>query len=463
MQKIILYLLLAFTVGKGGAQHYYDIDSLKQVLHTQPVQDTIYAGRLLHISNLYYRFEEPDSSLSYSEQAYKLSTRLNYEAGIFGSLIADALAYAELRNDSMDLQKMIVALKMAEANGKPAYLCTAYLSFGVVYVMAADYDRAFEYFEKTRPLLGELDYNYSLNFYVYMASCYSSLDLADSAFYYTSKYITLSTKHNIKSNTGDYLMGRYYYQTRHFAVALQLYRQALQSRDGNDTHIKSAGAIYAGMAHVFIKTAELDSAALYAHYAYSHALQHNKPRSQAEATSLLAHIFEQLNKHDSAFIYLKQTSLLQDSLVRNTQLRAIHEIAFAEQMRQLQIQQDNAKAAEERKHNLQLTLITVIILVALIIFLLLSRSILVSHRFIEFLGVTVFLVVFEFINLLLHGVLQKITHHSPIYMLLGLVAIAALFVPLHHKLEKWATNKVIEKNKAIKLAHAQKTLEELKD
>jgi hypothetical protein len=46
-------------------------------------------------------------------------------------------------------------------------------------------------------------------------------------------------------------------------------------------------------------------------------------------------------------------------------------------------------------------------------------------------------------------------------MLLALVCIAALLVPLHHKLEKWATHKLVEKNKAIRLAAAKKTIEEL--
>ena len=43
-------------------------------------------------------------------------------------------------------------------------------------------------------------------------------------------------------------------------------------------------------------------------------------------------------------------------------------------------------------------------------------------------------------------------------MLLALVGIAALLVPLHHKLEKWATHKLVEKNKAIRLASAKKTI-----
>ncbi len=57
--------------------------------------------------------------------------------------------------------------------------------------------------------------------------------------------------------------------------------------------------------------------------------------------------------------------------------------------------------------------------------------------------------------------LKRITHHSPVLMLLALVCIAALLVPLHHKLEKWATTKLVEKNKLIRLAAAKKTTQEL--
>jgi hypothetical protein len=46
-------------------------------------------------------------------------------------------------------------------------------------------------------------------------------------------------------------------------------------------------------------------------------------------------------------------------------------------------------------------------------------------------------------------------------MLLALVCIAALLVPLHHKVEKWATTKLVEKNKEIRLAAAKKTIQQL--
>ena len=80
---------------------------------------------------------------------------------------------------------------------------------------------------------------------------------------------------------------------------------------------------------------------------------------------------------------------------------------------------------------------------------------------IEFLGVVALLIVFEFINLLLHPFLEGITHHSPVLMLLALVCIAALLAPLHHKTENWATHKLVEKNKLMRLAAAKKTIEQL--
>ena len=71
------------------------------------------------------------------------------------------------------------------------------------------------------------------------------------------------------------------------------------------------------------------------------------------------------------------------------------------------------------------------------------------------------LAVFEFINLLIHPYLETFTNNSPVWMLLVLIVIGALLIPLHHRLEKWIKEKMVEKNKAIRLAAAKKTIEKL--
>jgi NADH:ubiquinone oxidoreductase subunit 6 (subunit J) len=132
-----------------------------------------------------------------------------------------------------------------------------------------------------------------------------------------------------------------------------------------------------------------------------------------------------------------------------------------EDLRQQELAAEKLQAEAERKQNIQYALIALGIIILLTLYLLLSRSFITNTKLIEFFGVVALLIVFEFLNLLLHPFLEKITHHNPVLMLLALVCIAALLVPLHHKLEKWATTKLVEKNKQIRLAEAKKTIEQL--
>jgi hypothetical protein len=132
-----------------------------------------------------------------------------------------------------------------------------------------------------------------------------------------------------------------------------------------------------------------------------------------------------------------------------------------EQIRQQEKDQSLTKTKNEREQNIQYALIALGIVIFIMLFLLLSRSIITNTKLIELLGVMVLLIVFEFLNLLLHPYLEKVTHQSPLLMLLSLVCIAALLVPLHYKSEKWAIKVLVQKNKQIRLASAKKTIEKL--
>jgi amino acid transporter len=115
----------------------------------------------------------------------------------------------------------------------------------------------------------------------------------------------------------------------------------------------------------------------------------------------------------------------------------------------------------QRANNIQYALIALGIVAFILGFLIFSRSHVASAKVISFLCVVALLIVFEFLNLLLHPVIGSITHHSPVFMLAALVCIAALLIPLHHRLEKWATKLLVEKNAAKRLAHAKRTVAEL--
>jgi len=115
----------------------------------------------------------------------------------------------------------------------------------------------------------------------------------------------------------------------------------------------------------------------------------------------------------------------------------------------------------QHKENIENALIALGIVSFAILFLLLSRSLITNIRLIKFLGILALLLVFEFINILTHSYLEHLTNNSQLLTLLLLVNIAALLIPLHHRMEKWTITKVVEKNKKVRLADAKKTIQKL--
>ena len=145
---------------------------------------------------------------------------------------------------------------------------------------------------------------------------------------------------------------------------------------------------------------------------------------------------------------------LRDSIFNQQTFNKAQALAFNEEVQTKQME-------EQRKENIQYALIALGIIIFITLFLLLSRTVIVNEKLISFFAILGLLIVFEFINLLIHPWLASFTHESPVLMLLALVIIASLLIPLHHRLEHWIKEKMIEKNKAIRLAAAKKTIEKL--
>lgn len=172
-------------------------------------------------------------------------------------------------------------------------------------------------------------------------------------------------------------------------------------------------------------------------------------------------VFDKLNNTDSAYYYSKLVSQTRELIFNQENQNAVQALAFKEQLRTIE---DAAKKSEEQqqhKQDLQFVLIALGIVSFIILFFLLSRSIIVTEKWVSFFGILGLLIVFEFINLLIHPFLERVTHHSPLLMLMVLVVLASLLIPLHHRMEKWIKEKMTEKNKRIRLANAKRTIEKL--
>ncbi len=180
-----------------------------------------------------------------------------------------------------------------------------------------------------------------------------------------------------------------------------------------------------------------------------------------DATDLLREAYKTSGQLDSAYHYFELKSLYTDSLKSTSNLNKLQNMVFAQDLKEREDAQTRAEEVAARSHNIQFGIIALMVITLAIFLLVFSRTAIVGARAIKNLSLIALLLFFEFINLLLHPVLDRFTNGSPLFMILIMAAIAGLLIPLHHRMEKLITNMLVSKNNRVRLEAARRTIEEL--
>jgi hypothetical protein len=247
-------------------------------------------------------------------------------------------------------------------------------------------------------------------------------------------------------------LGEIYFATGQHTLAMEFFRLS-----------RGLSENYLGLARVFEKTKQDDSALYYAKRSLLLANSVGVTIQVRDAGRFLSAFYRNQKIADSAFFYQDITRAANDSIFSQQKQRQFQSLAFDEKLRQAEIAAAELKEKKKRNHNLQYAAMALGLITFIILYLLLSHSIIANQVLIRFLGVVALLLVFEFINLFIHPYLSHATNDSPMIMLLVMVCIASLLVPLHHRLEKWISHRLVEKNKRIRLEAAKKTIASLEN
>lgn len=465
--KFCFTFLFLFCVALTNAQQT-DIDSLKQQLAVEKV-DSNKLQILWQISNLYH-YVSNDSMVFYAQQAVMLSVKsrnslpIRTEAQALSNL-ASSLWWAGNYPDAKETY--FKALQVAEPIEDTMLTAGIYVGIAMVNRNAGDFRQAITYYTKAENLTKNIpDNDVLLGVLVDKGKSYEQLGIIDSAYTYVQESLAMYFRRfkgkNVWGGGLHSTMGIIYSKMGKEQLAVEFFRQSFQlSSEVNNFRILARG--YCEFAEHFDRFHQQDSAIYYATKGFLIDQQFNLLVQQLQASTLLTKLYKQENKIDSAFKYQQIMIDTRERVFSNEKINRLQTLEFNEQLRQQELLSEKTKSEEERKQNIQYALIAIGLVSLIILFLFLSHSFITNTKLISFFGVIALLLVFEFLNLLLHPFLERITHHSPILMLLALVCIAALLVPLHHKLEKWTTVNLVEKNKATRLAIAKKTIEQLED
>lgn len=376
--------------------------------------------------------------------------------------IAEAFMFKD--DSDISLKMVFPLLKKFEKENDVYGKMRCYHTIGMSYSATKSYDLSFEYLKKAIAIAKKNNYIKFLTvLYNNIGVVYFEANQPQEGIVYAQKAVQLDTKNNdlVRLSTSLSTVGENYMAAKSYDIALPFLRRAYQLSKKQIKSSYSEVYSYNDMAEVFLGLNQLDSAIYYVNKSVTKSTIYNYKTEKLRSYNTLLTIYKKINNQDSLNKYYPLLIETKDELFNSKKLRSIENSNFAEQLRQRDKETEKAKIENERKNNLQYAFIALGIISFLILFLMLSRSIIVKEKWISFFGILGLLIVFEFINLLIHPFLEEVTHHSPILMLLCLVALASLLIPLHHKLEHWIKDKMTKKNKEIRLANAKKTIEEL--
>jgi tetratricopeptide (TPR) repeat protein len=433
----------------------YNIDSLKRVLSTD-LADT---NRVWALNNLARNIRNTDSIPILTEQAIALSQKIGFVKGEAEAYNSLALWYNQNGNYPKALEHYLRSIKLSESINYKAGLIRSYNSISTVYLYLQDYATSINYARRARRLCIELnDEVIHAVASSWLSKSFVELHRGDSALKYAqeSYEVATRTKAFFPLYVATARLGEIHAAEGNATLALEYLRLSLNYSKKDGRPFRIAG-VHLELAEVFKTNGMTDSCRWHAQQAFTMSQSGNLMASLLGSSLLLSELYEGIDNNES-LRYHKIALAAKDSLFSQDKNMQVDLLNLNETLRQQEIEASRKQSETERKTNLQYAGIALSLVLFIILFLLFSHSVIANEALIRFLGVLALLIVFEFINLLLHPVIGDLTHHSPFLMLAAMVCIAALIIPIHHRLEKFVTHKLIEKNKKIRLEAAKKVV-----
>lgn len=430
----VIFLFFCCT---GAMAQSAKTDSIKHLLLTTR-QDTNRVTLLWKLAEQ-YQFYKPDTTLQLAQQAYILAQQLRYKEGESRSLAVMATGQYLLGNYSAALNNYMLKLQLEEKRNSSRNYASALNNIGLMYILLADYPNALNYLRRADSTVlaagpvvkKELENRIQVN----LGEAFFRQKAMDSAHF----YFTAALQTGLQNNDGFYQgaswlgLGNVQSGLGKDSTAMHSYRQALQFlNDGTNNDMLCETAL--GLANIFQKTGQSDSALHYARLAFGIGKRDGFLSRELDAAGFLSHFFKGKKNYDSAFLYMEQAVTLQDSLKGQAKTKEAMIISSNEQLRQAELAEQKRQEKETRLQQLQILAICIFIPAFFIITLGISR-IRIHRNVVRFMGVVSLLLFFEFLILLLHPLIEQLMHHNKVLELLVLVVIGAGLVPLHHRLE----------------------------
>ncbi|MFM2387684.1 MAG: hypothetical protein RL660_2441 [Bacteroidota bacterium] len=436
MKKFLcLVYFFAFAAYHASA---HNVDSLTKALATK-MHDTT---RVL-VMNMLGVDGNPDSSEYLLKQALALAKRNKY---VRGQIIVNnnlGNLYSARGEYPLALEYLLEDYKLLSESGRyKQALATVANNIGIIYMELGDLKRTKQYYDES---LKHADSMENLSIYGNLASYYLLSKQYDSAEYFANFVGRLTTDKEVadwqRISRGYAMLTtvEIYLKTGRQQKAVSICKETLSTLKGlEDTEVwasanKNMGAVYDSLSM-------RDSALYYYRQAIRLTSRYNYVVQKMQTATLFSKFWEKSGKVDSAYHYLKLFEALKDSTSGVRMKAEFESITLAEQRRLEEAQEQEQLDRKDKKELIQLFGIAALI-PAFFLFVLKSNKRKISAKALDYIITFGLLFTFEFIALLIHYFVGKITHHNLLVILITMIVAASMLLPVHHRLEKWFKEK----------------------
>lgn len=453
MKKVPFIFIVWVIASNNLSAQTYKGDSLVNVIIVSKVDSV----KIQTTKDLFFNYTEysADTILYYSRKVLQIAEQQknkNLEALCYAEI---GFAFSKIGDRTKALELTLKGLQIAEPMNNEWVLSRVYDVSSIFYDFSdrKGLDLAFKALGLARAVG---DYKQAYHVLNTLSAKYRSRGQNDSALIYILQAYELMTRFHFTELSVYTLnnLSAVHLALGNHVLALAFARMALAAPHKN--LFRSLSLSYSSIARYYQETGNLDSNFHYIKKMFG--ICEKTKIGLAISAQRLYEIYKARGNNDSALKYLEIVRIANDNVNDANNIQKLQGLRFQEDLRQKELEADKEQAKKALKHNLQYAAIALGLIAFFTLFLLLSHSIMANQKLIRFLGVVALLIVFEFINLYIHPYLAHVTNDSPLLMLLVMVGIAALLVPVHHRLEKWITGRLVEKNKKIRLAAAKKTI-----
>lgn len=452
MRLYLRYLLIvaffAWVLYPSSAQDIKgttpELDSLIQAASSMK-EDTAKVMLLNKIS-FQYSSISPYEGIQYGMEGLMLAEQIDFKRGVARANSALGANYFSLSDFPNAYKYWLNALNINEEVGHKEGVANHLHNIGMVFFTQKEYDKALDYYNRALVVSKEIGNDrFATNSYTAMGKVYAAQKNYSQSLENHFKSLALDrSSGNEKAISSDMLnIGSVYAEQGDFSRALDMLTQSLEikKRISDNKGLAEAynqiGRLYYSQSDMPRSLAYLDSAVLVGKKISNlDNLQSNY--------QYLAKTHEQLGNYKEALQNYKDYYSIKDSIFSGSRKSEIFNLEKKAQLEEKKRLEEREALRKEKIKYIQMAGISLFIIL-LIGTLLMVGKVRISGGWLEMLSTLSVILLFEFIQLLMHGTIEKITHHDLLLTYLCLLALAAIVLPIHHRFEHWMKKKISAK------------------